>query len=177
MQCFYGQMGVSAGLPRTRGRRVGGLSRMTTSRAAVAARNALTPVETGGSDSIVGASTIVVFVTRDPALVIALKEAAPATPILAAASPAELADVLLSRACGAMLVDVGPLGRGTATVIGHLGRQFPDVPVVAVGAAKDESSIEPLLVSGRVHSFLRRPFVPDRAQSVIEAALKLHREL
>ena len=117
------------------------------------------------------------FVTRDPSLAAALKTAAPATPVLTAASPAQLADVLLSRACGAMLIDVGPLGRGASTVIAHLNRQFPDVPVVAVGAAGDEAGVAPLIHAGAVFEFLVQPFAAARTQAAIEAALKRHREL
>ncbi|MBS0395492.1 MAG: hypothetical protein JSR54_12755, partial [Proteobacteria bacterium] len=87
----------------------------------------------------------VIVVTPDASLEEALRAAAPATPLRAVATPAALADLLMTGRSGALVLDAHALGPAALTVARHLGEQFPDLPLVAVGDRDDEARLAALI--------------------------------
>ena len=93
---------------------------------------------------------VIVVVTRDPELLATLRDASPDAHVAAVEQPQELATVLVSRPCDAAFVDLQVVGTATATLLlPNLARQFPDMPIVAVGTRTDEAPIARLISSGR----------------------------
>ena len=119
----------------------------------------------------------VVVVTLDAHLEATLRQAVPATPIRVATTPAALADLLMSGEAGALVLDTGALGAAALTVARHLAEQFPDVPLVAVGAREDEARLAGLISRGLVYRFLHRPVSAARARNFIDAALRRSGEI
>jgi DNA-binding NarL/FixJ family response regulator len=114
----------------------------------------------------------VVVVTHDPELESTLRAALPTTPIRVASTPAALADLLMTGAAGALVLDTGALDAAAIVVARHLAEQFPDVPLVAVGSREDEARLAGLISAGFVYRFLHRPLSAARARTLIDAALR-----
>ena len=123
------------------------------------------------------AAVQVACVTADATLADALRAAAPSVAVATAATPFELADLLLSGACGVLVMDLAELGTSATTVIHHLANQFPDVPIIGIGTRHDEAEVAGLISTGEVYRFLHRPLSAARARTFIEAALRRHEEL
>lgn len=123
------------------------------------------------------AAAQVACVTAEALLADSLRAAAPAISIATAATPFELADLLLSGACGVLMMDLAELGTSATTVIHHLANQFPDIPIIAIGSRHDEAEVAGLISAGEVYRFLHRPVSAARARTFIEAALRRHEEL
>jgi TonB family protein len=151
---------------------------MTTSRQKAAARGAFVPETTapakGRAAPPRAASPQVAFVTADADLAAAVRRAVPSLSIMIAATPTALADLLLSSSCVVLIVDVAALGSNAVSVLNHLAKQFPDIPVVAVGTRQDESLVAGLISSGQVYRFLHRPISPERTRNFLDAALRRH---
>jgi protein TonB len=151
---------------------------MTTSRQKAAARGAFVPETTapakGRAAPTRAASPQVAFVTADADLAAAVRHAVPSLSIMIAATPTALADLLLSSSCVVLIVDVAALGSTAVSVLNHLAKQFPDIPVVAVGTRKDESVVAGLISSGQIYRFLHRPISPERTRNFLDAALRRH---
>lgn len=123
------------------------------------------------------ATTQVACVTADATLVDALRAAAPSIETATATTPFELADLLLSGACGVLVMDLAELGNSATTVIHHLAHQFPDVPIIGIGTRHEEAEVAGLISTGEVYRFLHRPLSAARARTFVEAALRRHEEL
>jgi TonB family protein len=151
---------------------------MTTSRQKAAARGAFVPGTTAPAEGRAAptraASPQVAFVTADADLAAAVRHAVPSLSIMIAATPTALADLLLSSSCVVLIVDVAALGSTAVSVLTHLGKQFPDIPVVAVGTRQDESVVAGLISSGQIYRFLHRPISPERTRNFLDAALRRH---
>jgi protein TonB len=151
---------------------------MTTSRQKAAARGAYVPETTapanGRAASTRAASPQVAFVTADADLAAAVRHAVPSLSIMIAATPTALADLLLSSSCVVLIVDVAALGSTAVSVLNHLAKQFPDIPVVAVGTRQEESVVSGLISSGQIYRFLHRPISPERTRNFLDAALRRH---
>ncbi|GEM_PF-2254995 len=119
----------------------------------------------------------VTCVTADEDLLAAIRLAVPGASIVAVATPAALAEILLAGSCAVLAVDVPELGPAASAVTGHLARQFPDVPIIAIGDRHEEAALAPLISAGAVYRFLHRPVSAARARTFIEAALRRHEEL
>jgi protein TonB len=154
---------------------------MTTSRQTAAARGAFAPETAapakGRAAPTRAASPQVAFVTADAALAAAVRHAVPSLSIMIAATPTALADLLLSSSCVVLIVDVAALGSTAVSVLNHLAKQFPDIPVVAVGTRQDESVVASLISTGQVYRFLHRPISPERTRNFLDAALRRHAAL
>ena len=153
---------------------------MTTSRQTAAARGAFAPetaAPKGRAAPTRAASPQVAFVTADADLAAAVRHAAPSLSIMIAATPTALADLLLSSSCVVLIVDVAALGSTAVPVLTHLAKQFPDIPVVAVGTRQDESVVASLISTGQVYRFLHRPISPERTRNFLDAALRRHAAL
>ena len=146
---------------------------MTTSRSSTAPYAAT--AATGPFASLAAAQ--VACVTADTTLADALRAAAPSVSIATAATPFELADLLLSGACGVLVMDLAELGTSATTVLHHLANQFPDVPIIGIGTRHEEAEVAGLISTGEVYRFLHRPLSAARARTFVEAALRRHEEL
>lgn len=131
---------------------------------------------TGAPDATPGAavrpSPAIAVVTSDHGFVVTLGDAVPDAAIVVVASPQDLAVMLVERSCRALFVDLEAVGAAAATLVPHLARQFPDVPIVAVGTRDDEPLVAPLVTTGEVYRFLHRPVSLDRARTFATAALR-----
>ena len=146
---------------------------MTTSRSSTAPYAA-----TAAPGPLAGlAAAQVACVTADATLADALRAAAPSVSIATAATPFELADLLLSGACGVLVMDLAELGTSATTVLHHLANQFPDVPIIGIGTRHEEAEVAGLISTGEVYRFLHRPLSAARARTFVEAALRRHAEL
>ena len=123
------------------------------------------------------AAAQVACVTADATLADALRVAAPSVSIATAATPFELADLLLSGACGVLVMDLAELGTSATTVLHHLAHQFPDIPIIGIGTRHEEAEVAGLISTGEVYRFMHRPLSAARARTFVEAALRRHEEL
>ena len=114
----------------------------------------------------------VAILGSDAALELALREGAAGVSFVTAHTPTALADVLGARPCDALIVDVTALGATPSRTLALLAGQFPDLPIVAVGSRSDEAAVAGLISSGQVYRFLHRPLSPERARSLLGAALR-----
>jgi protein TonB len=121
---------------------------------------------------------VIVAVTADAELLATLRDAAPDAHVAAVEQPQELAVVLVGRPCDAAFVDLEVVGTATATLLlPNLARQFPDMPIVAIGTRTDEAPIARLISTGEVYRFLHRPLSLERARTFVAAALRRADEL
>jgi TonB family protein len=115
--------------------------------------------------------------SSDAVLLATLRDAAPDLAIAAVDSPHALADLLLGRGCFTAFLDVRGLGGRVATLVPALARQFPSLPIVAVGTRGEEAAVARLIGSGEVYRFLHVPVSTERARTFLGAARRRADEL
>lgn len=115
--------------------------------------------------------------TSDAVLLATLRDAAPDLAIAAVDSLQALADLLLGRGCFAVFLDVRGLGGSVATLVPALQRQFPSLPIVAVGTRGEEAAVARLIGGGQVYRFLHVPVSTERARTFLGAARRRADEL
>jgi protein TonB len=115
--------------------------------------------------------------TTDALLLVTLRDAGPDLAIAAVDSPQALADLLLGRGCFAVFLDVRGLGGSIATLVPALARQFPSLPIVAVGTRGEEAAVARLIGSGEIYRFLHVPVSSERARTFLGAARRRADEL
>lgn len=120
----------------------------------------------------------VIVLTTDRELLPILQEAAGPDHILwHAQSSDEAVDLLVGGHCGVFIADLQVLGSNAAALLERLQQQFPELVLLAMGRRDEESSIAPLVTSGRVYRFLHKPVSPARASAFIATAARRHIEL
>jgi protein TonB len=121
----------------------------------------------------VGAPAGLVALTRDPALVAALR-------VLAedghhfefVASDTALTDHLMASATRAALIDGAAASVPVAQLTDRLKAQFPDLVLVVAGTAADQGVLAPLITDGRVFRFLHKPVSAQRVKLFVESAFR-----
>lgn len=118
------------------------------------------------------APATVAAVTSEHDLLRTLRDAMPDVTIVAVDAPQELAMLLVERSCRAVFLDLDTVGRAAESLVPHLARQFPDLPIVAVGTRADEPVLAPFVTTGEVYRLLHRPVSRERARTFMAAALR-----
>lgn len=128
--------------------------------------------------SLAGFNVDVIVLTTDPELFDILRDAAGPDHILwHAQSSDEAVDLLVGGHCGVFIADLQVLGSSAAALLERLQQQFPELVLIAMGRRDEESSIGPLVTSGRVYRFLHKPVSPARASVFVATAARRHIEV
>jgi len=119
----------------------------------------------------------IIVLTRDPALLATLREAAgPEHPILEADSPEAAAERLIGGHCGIFIIDVA-VARDVAELVSKLQAQFPEIVVLATGRREEQHAVAALVGDGRIYRFLHKPISPQRAELFLSTALRRYGEM
>lgn len=122
------------------------------------------------ADATLRPATVIGVCTSDDALLATLRDAAPDVAVAGVETPQALADVIVARGCSAAFLDVRTLRSGIATLVPALARQFPTLPIVAIGTRDEEAAVARLIGSGEVYRFLHVPVSVERARTFVGAA-------
>jgi hypothetical protein len=135
------------------------------------------PSATGGHAAS-GPDVDVIVLTDDFELLGVLQEAAGPEHILWHAESAnEAVELLVGGRCGVLIADLQVLRGDAAALLERLQAQFPELVLLAMGRRDEESSIGPLVTSGRVYRFLHKPLSAARASVFVSTAARRHVEL
>ena len=93
-----------------------------------------------------------------------------------AGSADEAMDLLVSGRCGVLVVDLGTLTEEPTGLVEQVGRQFPDVVVVAAGRQGDESRLAGMISEGLVYRFMHKPLSANRAGMFLDHAIQNYAE-
>jgi hypothetical protein len=133
---------------------------------------------TGPRAAPVGRDVDVIVLTTDFELLGMLQDAAgPEHIIWHAQSANEAVELLVGGRCGVLIADLQVLRGDAAALLERLQAQFPELVLLAMGRRDEESSIGPLVTSGRVYRFLHKPLSPARASVFISTAARRYVEL
>lgn len=133
---------------------------------------------TGARAAPVSPDVDVIVLTTDFELLGMLQDAAgPEHIIWHAQSANEAVELLVGGRCGVLIADLQVLRGGAAALLERLQAQFPELVLLAMGRRDEESSIGPLVTSGRVYRFLHKPLSPARASVFISTAARRYVEL
>jgi TonB family protein len=129
------------------------------------------------SPMFAGASAPVAIaaLTQDRALIGLLRSTVdPSHDLLLVTSEAELAPHLNSRRVSAALLDSMFIEGDLAAMAERLRATWPDLVLVVVGTAEEQSKVASQITSGVVYRFLHRPVSAPRVRLFVEAALRRH---
>lgn len=121
----------------------------------------------------VGAPAGLVALTRDPALVAALR-------VLVedghrfefVASDTALSDHLMASQTRAALIDSAAASVPVAELTARLKAQFPDLVLVVAGTGAEQGVLAPQITDGRVFRFLHKPVSAQRVKLFVESAFR-----
>lgn len=119
----------------------------------------------------------IIVLTRDPALLATLREAAgPEFDIVEADSPEVAAERLIGGHCGIFVIDVAVV-HDVAELVAKLQAQFPEIVLLATGRRDEQHAVAALVADGRIYRFLHKPISPQRAELFLSAALRRYGEI
>jgi TonB family protein len=119
----------------------------------------------------------IIVLTRDPALLATLREAAgPEHEILEAESPEAAAERLIGSHCGIFIIDVA-VAHDVVELASRLRAQFPEIVLLATGRREEQHVVASLVGDGRIYRFLHKPISPQRAELFLSAALRRYGEV
>ena len=114
-------------------------------------------------------------ITQDRALIGLLRSTIdPTHELILVNSEAELAPHLNSRRVSACLLDSMFIEGDLAVMAERLRETWPDLVLVVVGTAEEQSRVATQITSGVVYRFLHRPVSAPRVRLFVEAALRRH---
>jgi TonB family protein len=114
-------------------------------------------------------------ITQDRALIGLLRSTIdPSHDLILVTSEAELTPHLNSRRVSACLLDSMFIEGDLAVMAERLRETWPDLVLVVVGTAEEQSRVAPQITSGVVYRFLHRPVSAPRVRLFVEAALRRH---
>src|SRR3954453_19799780 len=114
-------------------------------------------------------------ITQDRALIGLLRSTIdPSHELILVTSEAELAPHLNSRRVSACLLDSMFIEGDLAAMAERLRTTWPDLVLVVVGTAEEQSKVASQITSGVVYRFLHRPVSAPRVRLFVEAALRRH---
>jgi len=143
---------------------VAGKTAEQTPREAKALQSAFVPV---------GAPAGLVALTRDPALVAALRRLVEdGHRFDFVASDTALTDHLMTSQTRAALIDGAASSVPVAELTARLTAQFPDLVLVVAGTAADQGVLAPQITDGRVFRFLHKPVSAQRVKLFVESAFR-----
>lgn len=113
--------------------------------------------------------------TQDRALIGLLRSVIdPTTELILVSSEAELEPHLNSRRVSVALLDSMFIEGDLAALSERLRDTWPDLVLVVVGTAEEQSKVASQITSGVVYRFLHRPVSAPRVRLFVEAALRRH---
>jgi len=114
-------------------------------------------------------------ITQDRALIGLLRSTIdPSHDLILVTSEAELTPHLSSRRVSACLLDSMFIEGDLAVMAVRLRDTWPDLVLVVVGTAEEQSRVATQITSGVVYRFLHRPVSAPRVRLFVEAALRRH---
>src|SRR3954468_12337136 len=114
-------------------------------------------------------------ITQDRALIGLLRSTVdPTHDLILVTSEAELTPHLNSRRVSACLLDSMFIEGDLAVMAERLRETWPDLVLVVVGTAEEQSKVAAQITSGVVYRFLHRPVSAPRVRLFVEAALRRH---
>src|SRR3954462_12309202 len=114
-------------------------------------------------------------ITQDRALIGLLRSTVdPTHDLILVTSEAELTPHLNSRRVSAALLDSMFIEGDLAVMAERLRETWPDLVLVVVGTAEEQSKVASQITSGVVYRFLHRPVSAPRVRLFVEAALRRH---
>jgi TonB family protein len=114
-------------------------------------------------------------ITQDRALIGLLRSTIdPSHDLILVTSEAELTPHLNSRRVSACLLDSMFIEGDLAAMAERLRETWPDLVLVVVGTAEEQSKVATQITSGVVYRFLHRPVSAPRVRLFVEAALRRH---
>src|SRR3982751_3706282 len=114
-------------------------------------------------------------ITQDRALIGLLRSTVdPTHDLILVTSEAELTPHLNSRRVSACLLDSMFIEGDLAVMAERLRETWPDLVLVVVGTAEEQSKVASQITSGVVYRFLHRPVSAPRVRLFVEAALRRH---
>jgi TonB family protein len=121
------------------------------------------------------APVAIAALTQDRALIGLLRSTIdPSHDLILVTSEAELAPHLNSRRVSAALLDSMFIEGDLAAMAERLRATWPDLVLVVVGTAEEQSKVASQITSGVVYRFLHRPVSAPRVRLFVEAALRRH---
>jgi TonB family protein len=121
------------------------------------------------------APVAIAALTQDRALIGLLRSTIdPTHDLLLVTSEGELAPHLNSRRVSAALLDSMFIEGDLAAMAERLRATWPDLVLVVVGTAEEQSKVASQITSGVVYRFLHRPVSAPRVRLFVEAALRRH---
>ena len=114
-------------------------------------------------------------ITQDRALIGLLRSTVdPSNDLILVSSEAELTPHLSSRRVSAALLDSMFIEGDLAGMAERLRNTWPDLVLVVVGTAEEQSKVAAQITSGVVYRFLHRPVSAPRVRLFVDAALRRH---
>jgi TonB family protein len=121
------------------------------------------------------APVAIAAITQDRALIGLLRSTIdPSTDLILVTSEAELTPHLNSRRVSAALLDSMFIEGDLAGLSERLRATWPDLVLVVVGTAEEQSKVAAQITSGVVYRFLHRPVSAPRVRLFVDAALRRH---
>ncbi len=121
------------------------------------------------------APVAIAAITRDRALVGLLRSVVdPSCDLILVSSEAELTPHLNGRRVSVALLDSMFIEGDLAAMAERLRATWPDLVLVVVGTAEEQSKVAAQITSGVVYRFLHRPVSAPRVRLFVEAALRRH---
>jgi TonB family protein len=121
------------------------------------------------------APVAIAAITQDRALIGLLRSTIdPSHDLILVTSEAELTPHLNSRRVSACLLDSMFIEGDLAVMAERLRETWPDLVLVVVGTAAEQSKVASQITSGVVYRFLHRPVSAPRVRLFVEAALRRH---
>jgi TonB family protein len=119
---------------------------------------------------------VLVVLTRDEALVHAVKALGSQYPILTASTESDLAAHLMSNGAGVAILDAGTVPTPVDRLSERLRAQFPELVLIVAGGVDDQSALASQITNGTVYRFLHKPVSDQRVRLFVEAAWRRHTE-
>ena len=121
------------------------------------------------------APVAIAAITQDRALIGLLRSTVdPSNDLILVTSEAELTPHLSSRRVSAALLDSMFIEGDLAAMAERLRATWPDLVLVVVGTAEEQSKVAAQITSGVVYRFLHRPVSAPRVRLFVDAALRRH---
>ncbi len=127
------------------------------------------------SAASVPAAAAIAALTQDRALIGLLRGTVdPANELIIVNSEYDLAPHLSTRSIAAALIDSMFVEGDLAALAERLREQYPELVLVVVGTAEEQSRVASQITSGVVYRFLHRPVSAPRVRLFVDAALRRH---
>jgi len=121
------------------------------------------------------APVAVAAITQDRALIGLLRSVIdPANDLILVSSESELTPHLNSRRISVALLDSMFIEGALGAMAERLRETWPDLVLVVVGTAEEQTKVAAQITSGVVYRFLHRPVSAPRVRLFVEAALRRH---